>query len=168
VWRGGGQAYRGATRFGSSAYEGASRFGSSAYEGVSHYGAASYRGASRLGSRAQQSFFDVLEREPLVLGALGLAIGAAIGAMLPRTEVEDRFMGETRDRLRDDAEAYAREQMERGKEVAGDVYRAAKDKAEEAGLMPGQIAEKAGEVARAAKEEASGSATKKGAGSAPA
>jgi ElaB/YqjD/DUF883 family membrane-anchored ribosome-binding protein len=41
----------------------------------------------------------VIEEQPLVLGALGIAIGAAIGASLPGTRQEDRLMGEARDEL---------------------------------------------------------------------
>jgi hypothetical protein len=37
--------------------------------------------------------------QPLVAGGLGLLIGAALGAMLPTSEAEDRLMGETRDEL---------------------------------------------------------------------
>jgi hypothetical protein len=45
---------------------------------------------------------DVRERvedDPLVLGALGIALGAALGAGLPRTRAEDELFGEKRDEL---------------------------------------------------------------------
>jgi hypothetical protein len=40
----------------------------------------------------------LLHEQPLMLGALGLAAGAIIGALLPTTEQEGRFLGETRDK----------------------------------------------------------------------
>jgi hypothetical protein len=40
----------------------------------------------------------LLHEQPLMLGALGLAAGAIIGALLPTTEQEDHFLGETRDK----------------------------------------------------------------------
>jgi len=47
--------------------------------------------------RAREGFNALLEEQPLILGALGIALGAAIGAALPRTEQEDRLMGKVRD-----------------------------------------------------------------------
>lgn len=141
AWQGGSEAYDEAYRMGGGAYDAASRAG---------YGA--YDSASRMGYQARRTFSDVLEREPLVIGALGLAVGAAIGAMLPGTDVEDRYMGETRDSLRDNAEAFAREQFERGKAVAEEAYRTAKSEAEAAGLThldTGNLVDKVGDVARA-------------------
>jgi hypothetical protein len=49
--------------------------------------------------KAQRTFLDTLESEPLLIAGLGLVVGAAIGAALPATRVESRMMGETRDRI---------------------------------------------------------------------
>ncbi len=40
----------------------------------------------------------LLHEQPLMLGALGLAAGAIIGALLPTTEQEGHFLGEARDK----------------------------------------------------------------------
>jgi ElaB/YqjD/DUF883 family membrane-anchored ribosome-binding protein len=48
--------------------------------------------------RAREGFNSMLEEQPLMLGALGIIVGAAVGAMLPRTEQEDRLIGKARDR----------------------------------------------------------------------
>jgi hypothetical protein len=146
--------YRGASRLGTGAYSGATRFGSGAYSGASRFGSSAYYGASRLGYRTRDTFADVLEREPLALGAFGLAIGAALGALLPRTAAEDRLMGEWRDELLEDAEAYGREQYERGRRVAEEAYRAAWQEVESQGLSPDQLKEKVRELARAGIERA--------------
>ena len=47
--------------------------------------------------RAREGFNSLLEEQPLILGALGIALGAAIGAALPPTEQEDRLLGGVRD-----------------------------------------------------------------------
>jgi ElaB/YqjD/DUF883 family membrane-anchored ribosome-binding protein len=49
------------------------------------------------GQRMREGFQNLFEEQPLVIGALGVALGAAIGAALPRTEQEDQLLGEMRD-----------------------------------------------------------------------
>jgi hypothetical protein len=48
-------------------------------------------------TRVREGFNSIFEEQPLILGALGIALGAAVGAALPRTEQEDRLLGETSD-----------------------------------------------------------------------
>jgi ElaB/YqjD/DUF883 family membrane-anchored ribosome-binding protein len=45
---------------------------------------------------ARERMDRLLHEQPLMLGALGLAAGAIIGALLPSTEHEDRLLGEAR------------------------------------------------------------------------
>jgi hypothetical protein len=45
----------------------------------------------------REGVHNLFEEQPLIVGALGVALGAAIGAALPRTEQEDRLLGEIRD-----------------------------------------------------------------------
>lgn len=52
---------------------------------------------------AQRSFEHLLHDQPLVAGALGVALGAAIGALLPSTDTEDEWMGEASDRVKQNA-----------------------------------------------------------------
>ena len=59
-----------------------------------------------------------MQEQPLALGAIGLAIGAVLGAVAPRTREEDRLMGATRDRLAHDLEDAAREPLERAVQAA--------------------------------------------------
>lgn len=62
--------------------------------------------ASDVGNQAQHQAArakTVMEENPLMVGAAVLALGAAVGLMLPITEQEHRLMGQTRDRLVDQA-----------------------------------------------------------------
>jgi Protein of unknown function (DUF3618) len=49
-------------------------------------------------AQAQERMRRMLDEQPLMLGALGLAAGALIGALLPSTEAENRLVGEVRDK----------------------------------------------------------------------
>lgn len=109
-------------------------------------------GAADLGHQARRGLADVLEREPLVIGALGLAVGAAIGALLPASTLEREHLGDTGEALRDKAEALINRGMSVAKEAAAEVYETARDEADRQGLVPGDrpIAEKVDAVVRAA------------------
>ncbi len=53
------------------------------------------------GQRASDKFSQMLEENPLVLGAAGVALGALLGALLPSTDKEDELLGETSDSVTD-------------------------------------------------------------------
>jgi hypothetical protein len=79
--------------------------------------------ASQIGSSARQQldrarggWDSMLNEHPLALGAIGLAIGAVVAAMAPRTEKEDRLMGQARDDLLDKAKQAGTEKLEQMKE----------------------------------------------------
>ncbi|WP_426435457.1 hypothetical protein [Bradyrhizobium genosp. P] len=44
-------------------------------------------------TKAQSSLGDMLERQPLVLGAVGLAIGAAVAGAFRTSDIEDQYIG---------------------------------------------------------------------------
>jgi ElaB/YqjD/DUF883 family membrane-anchored ribosome-binding protein len=72
---------------------------------------------------------NFMQEQPIVLAGIGVAIGAIIGAMLPTTRTEERYMGPAAQSLKDDAREMAREQWERGKHLAEDSWDEAKDAA---------------------------------------
>jgi hypothetical protein len=119
------------------------------------------RSAERAAYRARDGVMDALDREPLVVGAIGLAIGAAIGAMLPHTRLEDETFADARDHLRDEAMASAQRGYEAAKDVASESYAAARETADKEGLTgkgDKPLADKVSHVA-----EAAGKAAKDGA-----
>lgn len=115
--------------------------------------------AGEYGHMARQRFDQTLDHEPLVIGAIGLAVGAAIGASLPATPVERRYIGPTRDKAAEAAKA----QLGDLKEVASRAYGQVKDELHRQTGPEGEgatLAQKAGAVAeagsRSVREELSG------------
>ncbi len=84
--------------------------------------------------RRRREMTDLFESQPLVVGALAMAAGAALGGILPRTNVEDEAMGDERDRLIEEAERiYQQERSKLGAvmgaaaSAASEVLREARD-----------------------------------------
>jgi hypothetical protein len=100
---------------------------------------------------------DLFRSQPLAIGAVGLAIGAAIAASLPTTETEAEYLGETSDFVKEKASELAGEQVERATEVGQKVSKAVADEAHRQGLTgeglkatAADLSNKAGRVAEAA------------------
>lgn len=74
--------------------------------------------ASELGDQTRNAFVDLLDRNPLLVGGAGLAIGAFIAASLPPSDAENRMLGERSDDLKDKAIEAASQGFERAKDVA--------------------------------------------------
>lgn len=88
--------------------------------------------AARFQRAAGDRLTSLMREQPLLLGALGLALGAAIGCMMPRTEAEDRLMGRASDDLKDRALDTLREQSDKAMQVAERVYDSAMQEGEQA------------------------------------
>jgi hypothetical protein len=118
--------------------------------------------ASYYGRRARQGMLRSLDEQPLVLGAIGLAIGAALGAALPPTETEDELMGETRDKALRRATKVGREQAGKVREAAGAVAAAAREEVGKQASTPTSSAE--AETGGAASSQPAGRAGEPGPG----
>jgi hypothetical protein len=68
---------------------------------------------------ARQRVDRLLDEQPLLLGAFGLAAGAIIGALLPTTEAEDRWVGDVRDQAVRNVAQASRAKYEAAREQAG-------------------------------------------------
>lgn len=83
------------------------------------------RRAGMQARRAERTLERSLDESPLAFGAVAVALGAAIGLLLPHTEVEDRVIGERRDRLleaaKDRAEGAAKRALSTVEEKAGSI-----------------------------------------------
>jgi len=81
---------------------------------------------------AQDVLADLFARQPLMLGAVGVAIGAAIAASLPLSQSENRLMGDTADSVKDHAGKLWDETKRRGADLASKSLK----EAEAQGLTP--------------------------------
>lgn len=120
---------------------------SSAKDGLSSAAHGAADRASGAVSQATDAFRGVAQQEPFVIGALGLALGAAIGAALPSTEFEDRHLGQFRDKALDKG----KEAVQQAKEVAGAAVDSARSEADRQGVADEtrSFVEKAEQVLRA-------------------
>lgn len=71
------------------------------------------RQAGRAMHDGRDAASDLFERQPLVIGALAFALGAAVAALLPKTRTEDSYLGARRDALMDEAERIYYEEKSR-------------------------------------------------------
>lgn len=85
------------------------------------------------GQRLRSSVETLMEEQPLIVGAIGIGIGAALGAAFPSTQAEDRLLGETRDSAMRAAKERASEAYEEVKDTAADVARSTRNKVERSG-----------------------------------
>jgi len=76
---------------------------------------------SQLSTQARDYSEELLDRNPLLLGAAALLAGAAIGLSLPETEPENQFMGSARETLVERAQEAAHAAVEKVKDVAGEA-----------------------------------------------
>jgi ElaB/YqjD/DUF883 family membrane-anchored ribosome-binding protein len=93
------------------------------------------RTQERVGQFTKQARYqteDLLSRNPLLLGAVAVVAGAAVGLSIPETEPENRFMGEARQTLVDRAQDAAQTAVETVKDVAAGAAQTAVTKVKEA------------------------------------
>ena len=111
----------------SGAQDTAKRYGREAQQTAQRYGREARRGARRAANRTE----ELMEDNPLAVGAATLALGAFAGLLLPGTRKEDEWMGETRDRVVHQAQSAAKETAERAQHVAEKTAEDAKETAKE-------------------------------------
>lgn len=94
--------------------------------------------ADRVDDRVRSS----MHTNPLAVGALALAAGAAAGFALPQTERENQLLGEARDDLMEQARDTMSEAVDKAQKVTGevaqDVQQKTTEKVREVGLTSGQ------------------------------
>jgi hypothetical protein len=98
-------------------------------------------------TRAQSSLAGVLERQPLVLGAVGLAIGAAVAGAFQTSDLENEWVGELSDDVKADLNTRAgavsqslREASDTVKAEFSDVGVEAVDRVKQAGADAAEAA----------------------------
>jgi hypothetical protein len=71
--------------------------------------------------RGKEGFDHMLDDNPMAIGAMAIAAGALLGAMLPSTRKEDELIGPMRDRFADDAKHAARSGYDKMAETGREV-----------------------------------------------
>ena len=66
--------------------------------------------------------FDLARDQPLIIAGLGIALGAAMGAVFRSTERERQLMGEASDNLRERTHALASRKYDESRTMAGAIY----------------------------------------------
>lgn len=83
---------------------------------------------------ARSQTMDMYEQSPLVAGLIAVGAGMAIGMLVPETQKENEWMGETRDQLVEQAQSKAQDVVEKVQTVAQDAADTAKQSAEQQGM----------------------------------
>ncbi|MDX1415805.1 MAG: DUF3618 domain-containing protein [Candidatus Promineifilaceae bacterium] len=103
------------------------------------------RQARKQARRAKRSFWQTMEENPFAVGIAAAAAGAMVGLALPATEKENELMGETRDRLVQEATATAEHTMRKvqtaAQEVGQTAVEEAKRQADEQNLPTASLSE---------------------------
>ena len=102
-------------------------------------------------STARSNMSDLLQRQPFVLGAIGLAIGAGVAASLRTTETEVEIFGKASSELQGKARDFGVEQTRRATEVLDGVATTVAQEVRVQGLTSEEAARKVGDVVKAVK-----------------
>ena len=100
-----------ATQMAQTAYDAAGNMIGPSDHSMSRQRPAAYQGL-------QQTLAEMFDKQPLLLGAVGIAVGAGIAASLPASNVENRLMGDTADSLKDKAQELWDETARRAESMA--------------------------------------------------
>jgi hypothetical protein len=126
---------------------------SSVGDGISSAAAA----GRQYGAAIQSRLAEGLEQQPLLLGAIGIAIGATIASTFATTKVEGEWMGEQGTAMRETLQGLGDTVRNRAQQVVSEV----KNEAAKQGLTPdaakgaaAEIGEKVKAVAGAGRESA--------------
>lgn len=146
--------------------EAAGRVATSAAETGKQVGAqssAATGSAANLIGNVQGNLAETFERQPLLVGAIGLAIGAALATAFPVTRTEQEMVGDQAAAVKRNVEEFVSEQAGNLGDVANRTLEAVKDEAAAQGLTPAglkqgaqTIRDKAMEVATSARGKSQG------------
>jgi ElaB/YqjD/DUF883 family membrane-anchored ribosome-binding protein len=118
-----GQALESVKGAASSAYGSVTDAASKAYSSVNDYAHTAYEKAGEYGHQAREKYDYYIEENPLAVGAVALAVGAAVGLALPVTRYESELMGEYSQQVLDKAQTAAGGLVDRVKEVASEAQK---------------------------------------------
>jgi len=103
---------------------------------------------SRAFAAAQSNIADLMDRQPLVLGAIGLSVGAAMAAALPSTAVEADLLGQASADLQARTREIADKVTDRAVDLADGVTAAIKKEAQAQGLTAESLKQSTSDASR--------------------
>lgn len=127
-------------------------------QGVSRVASGLSTGATAVGGLARKGYqrgkdtsAQAWQSYPLVICALAIALGAAAGALLPASDMEDKLMGKTANRIGGRLKKAGKKLLKQGKQLAGktlsEVVDVTSREIEREGLSPQRIGRKIKRVA---------------------
>jgi hypothetical protein len=122
-----------ASSLGSTAQDVAHSVAGTAQGVVQRAGGTLTQGGQAVGN-ASGRLLGTLSENPALLGALGLAVGALLGALLPQSDQEEAALGEIAGQARNTAHDVAQDVVDRGSHVAHEVLDAGRDSVQKHGL----------------------------------
>ncbi|HSK39650.1 MAG TPA: DUF3618 domain-containing protein [Arenibaculum sp.] len=99
-------------------------------EQARHYGQA----ASHRAREGYQSFWHMVDEHPLLAGAIGFTVGAAVGAAFPSSRYEDELVGDYSDAMWERSREYGEDYVERASDVARHAAEAGYEAARDTGM----------------------------------
>ncbi len=114
------------------------------------------RQATHGAADAARSAAGYVQDQPLLLGAIGVSVGALLAAMLPPTRAENELMGEAGDALRERAGDVAQAALDKGVRAADEALTAGLDSARREGLTTEDARDAASDAAPRVAETAAG------------
>lgn len=131
-----GNAYESVSETASQAYTKTADALGNAYETVGNAGVQAKDKVLDLSHKATDTYDHYIEENPLAVGAVALAIGAAVGLAIPSTKFESNLIGDQRDFLLEQANqkvrGFVNEKIEEVKAVAGETAGTALEEAKKA------------------------------------
>lgn len=102
--------------------------------GLVQEGAGQIPGKVHAAQHQAQGLWQMLEQNPIAVGAIGAVVGGIAGLLLPETEQEQQLMGETRDRVVGNVQGIVGETADKVQHVATEAAKTVADEAAAQGL----------------------------------
>ena len=122
-----GAAFESVSDAANTAYKTVGSAANSAYEGVGSAASGALEKAGNLKSQAREQYNYYIEENPLAVGAVAVALGAAVALAIPSTSYENQWMGEAHENLMSKAEDVALGAFEKVQQVVGEVKKTVGD-----------------------------------------
>lgn len=116
-------AYKSISGVAGKTYEGVGSIAAKTYKGMTNAAGFAFDKAGDLGGQVKINYNHYIEENPLAVGAVALALGAAVGYAIPMTQKENEYLGEYRDTVVEKAQATAQDAIGTVKQMATEAQK---------------------------------------------